>query len=110
MITDLRYLEDMTEGDKRLIMELIGIFSTQVEEYSRQMATLLKEKNWSELSKLAHKAKSSVAIMGMKDLSQELKKLEILADKEEKTETFASYIEHFTTECAKALSELQNYK
>jgi len=58
----------MTEGDKGLIKELIGIFSTQVKEYGLQMNRYFREQKWEELSKLAHKAKSTVGIMGMKEL------------------------------------------
>jgi HPt (histidine-containing phosphotransfer) domain-containing protein len=110
MTTDLSYLEAMTEGDKGLIIELIDIFSTQVHEYSAQMKLFLREKNWSDLGKLAHKAKSSVAIMGMKDLAEELKKLEMLAGKEEDTGSYATYVDRYITECNKAVSELQDYK
>jgi len=110
MKTDLKYLEAMTEGDKGLIKELIGIFSTQVEEYIALMQKHLKDQNWNELSKLAHKAKSTVAIMGMKKLSEELKKLELLALKEEETESYAGYVKNFTMECKEAVSELKEYK
>ncbi len=110
MRTNLSYLESMTEGNKELIAELIGIFSTQVVEYSEQMLSLFKDKNWSELSKMAHKAKSSVAIMGMKDLSDELKRLEIMARKGEDEDSYEAIIDHFAAECKEAVSELQQYK
>jgi len=110
MTTDLNYLKSMTDGDKGLISELIGIFSTQVEEYGIQMQLFHGEKNWKELSKLAHKAKSSVAIMGMKNLAEEMKQLEILASKEEETDKYLSYIDHFTNQCQQAVLELQEYK
>ena len=108
MRTDLSYLETMTEGDKGLIMELIGIFSTQVEEYSEQMQKYLEDQNWNELSKLAHKAKSTVAIM--EKLSKELKQLELLAKNGEKPDSYLGIIELFNTECREAVSELQLYK
>jgi HPt (histidine-containing phosphotransfer) domain-containing protein len=110
MRTDLSYLKAMTEGDKSLILELIGIFSTQVEEYMELMQKHLDEQNWTELSKLAHKAKSTVAIMGMKKLSNELRQLELLAKNGENPETYAETIETFKTECREAVRELQLYK
>jgi HPt (histidine-containing phosphotransfer) domain-containing protein len=110
MKTDLNYLEAMTEGDKGLILELIGIFSTQVKEYGEQMQKYLRQKNWTELGKMAHKAKSTVAIMGMKELSEELKTLERLAKEEEDTDSYARYIEHFIRECSEAVTELTDYK
>jgi HPt (histidine-containing phosphotransfer) domain-containing protein len=110
MRTDLSYLETMTEGDKGLIRELIGIFSTQVKEYSMLMNKYLGEQNWGELGKMAHKAKSTVAIMGMKKLSEKLKQLEVLAGKEEKTDSYADIVDHFTRECQEAVTELKFYE
>lgn len=100
----------MTEGDKGLIREMIGIFSTQVTEYGLLMNRYLKEGNWSELGKMAHKAKSTVAIMGMKALSERLKLLEVLAVKGENQESYAGIVDHFTSECEEALRELQLYE
>jgi len=110
MNTDLNYLESMTEGNKGLIKELIGIFSTQVEEYSGQMQKFLVDQNWGELSKLAHKAKSTVAIMGMKDLSEILKQLEVLAKEGKKVDSYSEMIDHFCSECKIAVAELKLYK
>ena len=110
MTIDLSYLKSMTDGDMGLIKELIGIFSTQVEEYGMQMGIFLDEKNWKELGKIAHKAKSSVAIMGMNELAEEMKELELLTGKEEATHRYASYVNSFTSQCQKAVIELQHYK
>jgi HPt (histidine-containing phosphotransfer) domain-containing protein len=110
MKTDLSYLETTTEGDKGLIKELIGIFSTQVREYGVLMNKYLGEQNWAQLSKMAHKAKSTVAMMGMRELSEELKQLEVIAGREEKTDTYASTVDYFTRECEAAILELQSYK
>ncbi len=109
METDLTYLENMTEGDPGLISEMITIFSTQVKELSDLMFQYLEQKNWQELSRLAHKAKSSVAIMGMTGLVEKLKELEILAKKEKKTDTFAGYIEYFDRSSREAITELEAY-
>ena len=110
MKTDLSYLEQMTEGDQGLIKELIEIFSTQVEEYSDQLQKFLDEKNWTELGKLAHKAKSSVAIVGMKEQAENLKELEILAIEGRQTEKYQEMVDFFREECKIAVSELQHRK
>ena len=89
---------------------MIGIFSTQVEEYGVQMQKLLLDQNWEELSKLAHKAKSTVAIMGMKDLTEILRQLELLAKEGEKVESYSAMIEHFSSECKIAVADLKQYK
>ena len=109
MSTDLSYLESMTEGDTGLISEMIEIFSTQVVEFSELMQEFLERKDWQELSKLAHKAKSSVAIMGMTVLSEKLRDLEKLAKEEKEVHSFPEYIDYFNTASRDAVTELKNY-
>ncbi len=109
MKTDLSYLVDMTEGNKDLISEMIEIFSTQVNQYRSLMLQFYIEENWEEISQLAHKAKSSVAIMGMKDLAEKLKELELLAREGRDTDLYPAYIDVFRDECKTAITELQDY-
>lgn len=109
MKTDLSYLENMAEGNPGLISEMIEIFSTQVDEFTRLMNDYLAKKKWQELSKLAHKAKSSVAIMGMSSLAEKLKELEQLAKEEKEVDSFSEYIDLFTTASKEAVTELNNY-
>jgi HPt (histidine-containing phosphotransfer) domain-containing protein len=109
MITNLSYLEGMTEGDSGLITEMIGIFSTQVTEFSTLMHNYLEQKNWQELSKLVHKAKSSVAIMGMTELTEKLRKFEKLTMEEKEVHTYPDYVNSFTTASRDAVTELNNY-
>ena len=109
MKTDLSYLESMAEGNPGLIREMIEIFSTQVAEFSIQMQEYLENRDWQELSKLAHKAKSSVAIMGMRELAGKLRELETLTKEGREIESYPGYIELFTAASADAVKELNNY-
>ncbi len=110
MKTDLSYLRQMSHDDPVLISEIIDIFAQQVGDYSKKMRDHYERKEWMELSKLAHKAKSSVAIVGMNDLAERLKDLEILAKQESKTELFPEYIQQFTEDCEIAVAELEDYR
>ncbi len=107
MITDLNYLKTMSDGDSAFINEMISLFKEQVEEYSALMPTLLDEEKWLDLSKLAHKAKSSVAVMGMKDTANLLKNLEILAREAKNVERYPDMVALFLANCSQAVSELQ---
>lgn len=107
MITDLSYLESMAGGDKTFIREMIDIFREQIEEYSQLMPELLKKSKYSDLSKLAHKAKSSVSVMGMIQEANMLKELELLAKDEIDIDSYPGYIERFITNSKEALKELE---
>ena len=78
MKTDLSYLKSMSGDNQELIHEMIEIFTSQVEEFMVEMQDLLDDDDYEALGKLAHKAKSSVAIMGMNNLAKKLKELESL--------------------------------
>jgi HPt (histidine-containing phosphotransfer) domain-containing protein len=103
---DLTYLNEMSAGSPELIKEMISIFKEQVPEFTDGMKKALSEKDWSELGAIAHKAKSSVLIMGMNKTGELLKKFEILAHSGQQTETYEGMIEQFLADCAEAIKEL----
>jgi HPt (histidine-containing phosphotransfer) domain-containing protein len=110
MKTDLSYLKTMSGDNQELIQEMIEIFTCQVGEFEVEMQSLLDREEYDLLGKLAHKAKSSVAIMGMDHLSAKLKELEMLATSKKEVDKYQSYINLFRSECAEAVSELESYK
>lgn len=107
MITDLSYLKTMSGGDPAFIREMIGLFREQVEEYEQQMPALLQNREYSSLSKMAHKAKSSVAVMGMGQVADLLKELETLAHEQREVERYGEMISEFLTKSRQALEELE---
>jgi HPt (histidine-containing phosphotransfer) domain-containing protein len=109
-IADLSYLENMTDGNFELILEIIDIFVVQVEDYWNQMDCLNRAKDFDALGKLAHKAKSSVAIMGMKSASKKLKNLELLCLEEKNTDQYIEIISNFKSESELVIEELLEYK
>jgi HPt (histidine-containing phosphotransfer) domain-containing protein len=108
MKTDLSYLQNLSGGSVDVIKEMVGIFIEQVQELSTDMNQSLAEGNWLQLSKHAHKAKSSVAILGMNELAADLKTLEILANDGKETEKYANIVARFTNDCIEAIEELKN--
>jgi len=100
------YLEMVAGGDTELLKELIGMFRDQVAEFNSEMKELYNEGNYNALGSLAHKAKSSVAIMGMDSLANMLKKFESEAMEGKNTEMYELYISRFAKDTGSALSEL----
>ncbi len=106
MITDLSYLREMSGGNKELVLEMISIFKSQVEEFAVEMKNLFGRGEFELLGKLAHKAKSSVSIMGMEELAKDLKTLELLAREGINPERYPAIIKHFIEATAAASEEL----
>ncbi len=100
------YLEMVAGGDSDLLKELIGMFRDQVTEFNTEMKELYGERDYKALGDLAHKAKSSVAIMGMDSLANMLKIFELEAKDGKNTEKYESYLLRFEDETIHALEEL----
>ncbi len=106
MKTDLTYLKNMSAGNKELVKEMIEIFKNQVSEFVVDMESLLQNREYENLGRLAHKAKSSISIMGLNELAVELKAFENMAKAGTDVEKYPTFIEKFKSETSEAISEL----
>ena len=87
----------MTGNNDEMIAEMINLFLTQLSETRLEFKSLLDNKNWLELSRLAHKIKSSALVMGVGSLVDEMKELEYLAKDAKDTEKYPDCIVRFDT-------------
>lgn len=108
MKTDLTYLKNMSAGNKELVIEMIQIFKSQVLEFVNDMNRLLDAKEYENLGRLAHKAKSSISIMGLNELALELKAFELKAKAGIDTDGYPQFIARFTSETSEAITELED--
>jgi HPt (histidine-containing phosphotransfer) domain-containing protein len=107
-LIQLEILETVSEGDPEIVREIVDIFKAQSTEIYEEMKILLSHEKYDELGLLAHKAKSSVAIMGMTDLATMLKTFEIQARKGIDPLMYESYIERFKSDVDASLIELED--
>lgn len=108
-IINVSYIEEVCDNSTELITEMVDIFREQISEFADEMKRFHEENNSHDLGLIAHKAKSSVAIMGMEDLANKLKELELNAKEGINTETYRYYIDEFVNQTGEALKELDNY-
>lgn len=106
---DLTYLESMSIGTNELIVEMIQLFIDQLPEFNEGLAAHLNNKDYPALGALAHKAKSSVAIMGMDSLAADLKTLEINAKAGKDPELYPILISRFIDQVTLTGTELAAY-
>jgi len=102
------YLDSVSGGDPEITREIIVMFKSQSIEIYNEMNSHLSSKNYFMLGQLAHKAKSSVAIMGMNDLALMLKNFELKAKDGTDPELYESYISRFKAETDGAVIELED--
>ena len=99
----------MTGNDSQIIKEMIELFLNQLAEMRVEIELLFNDKKWFELSRLAHKIKSSALVMGAEQMSDEMKELELLAKESKHTEKYPDYIARFNTMIDVTEKELRPY-
>lgn len=102
------YLDSVSGGDPDITREIVNIFREQIVEVYDEMKSLWEKNDYKSLGLLAHKAKSSVAVMGMGDLATMLKTFELQAREGKDSNLYASYIERFKEETGFAITELDD--
>lgn len=105
--TNLQYLKTMTGGNKEILREIIDMFILQVPDFISNMNKYYESQQYQALGKEAHKAKSSLQIMGMNELEKEMKKFQLKTIESTDIESYQAYIRHFETQCQAAIKELQ---
>lgn len=103
---DLKYLEEVSAGDPNFKKELIEIFLRQVPEFVSNMKKFYAEKDWPNLAKEAHTAKSSALIFGMEETGRALKNIQILSE-ERKTDEIPDLIDKSITDLEDACVSLK---
>jgi HPt (histidine-containing phosphotransfer) domain-containing protein len=106
-IVNLDYLEEMSGGDRNLIIEMIDLFISEVPGYLSLMNEYLYKGNWESLGKLAHKAKASASIMGLNDLADDLKKLEHQTVEGTNTQAYPDQVQIINQQFNRATEELK---
>jgi HPt (histidine-containing phosphotransfer) domain-containing protein len=106
---DLTYLESMSMGSNELIIEMIQLFIDQLPEFTEGLTAHLENRDYIALGALAHKAKSSVAVMGMESLAIDLKTLEINAKAGTEPELYPTLVRRFIDQVTITGSELEAY-
>ncbi|MDY0254247.1 MAG: Hpt domain-containing protein [Tenuifilaceae bacterium] len=103
---DVTKLDEISAGSKELIHDLVQLFTRQAIEFGQRFETLLRDKDYAQLAKFAHKVKGSVSTLGMNNLALKMKELEELAKANDSKGEAKNLIEHFKTVSNEAIDEL----
>ncbi len=73
---DLSYLNQVFQGNREMINNIINLFIQQVPDYIHEMEECVRKNEPLSLHPLAHKAKSSVSMLGIKDMETDILQIE----------------------------------
>ncbi len=99
----------MTGNNGEMMKEMIDLFLSQLVEMRSELKLLYDNKNWPELSRSAHKIKSSALVMGVEPLAKEMKELEMLAKEAKNTEKYPEYIVRYNAITDSVEAELKTF-
>ena len=74
---DTSYLNQVFQGNKALVIEIIEMFLEQVPNFVKLMEDYSREGNFSAIQPLAHKSKSSSSMLGLKSIESILIDIEM---------------------------------
>ncbi len=100
------YLDEISEGNQDLACDLIEMFIKQVPIFSEQLDDLYYKGDFILLGKLAHKIKSSVAMMGIDELTTDMKTLENISKEGKNDDRYPVFISKFKSISNEAIIEL----
>ena len=75
----LDYLQQVFQGNDDMVLRILDVFEEEVPKYFEAMEQLGREQRWRELHPLAHKAKSSIGMLGMHALLEKVLLVETLS-------------------------------
>ncbi|MFN8776758.1 MAG: hypothetical protein ACK5XV_08330 [Flavobacteriales bacterium] len=73
---DLSYLNQIFQGNREMINNIIQLFLQQVPQYIHEMEECVRRNEPLSLHPLAHKAKSSVSMLGIKVMEDDILQIE----------------------------------
>jgi len=102
-------VEEISGGDKDFLIELSNIFLEQINNFTQKMTQALRQKNWKELAKEAHTAKSSAMTFGMDDTGKLLKNIQLQCEADN-FEPVPQMVHDAIAQLHGAVPELESFK
>lgn len=104
---DLSYLNQIFQGNKDMINNIIRLFLDQVPEYISEMVDCVERKDLLSLHPLAHKAKSSIAMLGLKNMETNILQIEQDSKHNRNVEALPSLVNQVQDECDIVYAQLR---
>lgn len=104
---DLQFLKASTDDNPGLMIKMIEIMLRETPEELENMEYQYYQQDWKRLRAVAHKFKSSAAFMGLPDIEEMVKNIQIDAEREENLEDLLDRIETVKDTCLEACEELK---
>ena len=103
---DLTMIQSVSGGDKAFIKKMILLFIETVPQNVKELVDATEKRNWEQVSKMAHKLKSTIDSMGIRTLREKIRSVELNAKNLEQLEILPNtvkQIESVVSDCIRQL-------
>ena len=105
-IVDLSTLRKMSNNDEKFVRDMIESFITNTPEILEQIDKANNDRDWHEVSAMAHKLKPNLAFMGVDSLKDTVIQIEQSAKNKTDLEALPNKIGHLIEQVSLAIEEL----
>lgn len=103
---DLSYLNQVFQGNQDMINNIIQLFLEQVPQYIGEMEKCVERQDFISLHPLAHKAKSSITMLGLKSMEQQVINIEEDSRKHRNQAGLGDLVQELRAECEIVIKQL----
>ena len=79
MIINISYLEEITGGDKEMILEMLDLFISDIPKHIEKIDEFLSSNQIIEVGREAHKLKPTLQYVGLIKMFEDIKQIEEIA-------------------------------
>jgi PAS domain S-box-containing protein len=105
--TDLTFLRTVSKGNKEFVNKIVNSFITQATVDLEKFQQALEAQDWEGIHFIAHKMKSSIHFVGIKELHNTVRDIEKYAQQKSNYEALTQLVPQFIHICKLSIRELE---
>jgi len=103
---DLAMIQSVSGGDEAFIRKMIQLFIQTVPQNVRELVDATSQGNWEQVSKMAHKLKSTIDSMGIRSIHDQIRTVEMHAKNQEHLELLPEMVKQVESVVSACISQL----
>jgi CheY-like chemotaxis protein len=104
---DLAMIQSVSGGDKAFIKKMILLFIETVPQNVQELVDATERKNWEQVSKMAHKLKSTIDSMGIRTIHDQIRSVEMNAKNQEHLELMPNMVKQVESVVSVCIQQLR---
>jgi CheY-like chemotaxis protein len=108
LLYDLTMIQSVSGGDDSFIKKMIRLFIQTVPQNVQELADAATTGNWEQVSKMAHKLKSTIDSMGIRSIHDVIRTIEMHAKNRDQVERIPEMVKQVESVVSSCISQLHS--